>query len=101
LEDHGNAKSIATRGSKLILYVRGENPGTPLRRQVETLGRMSDLIAKHCLEVAQGEAGIRLTRLGKFHRKLQEAMQSVVDTEQGAYSDEVTDVGNAGRDKDD
>jgi predicted DNA-binding transcriptional regulator len=79
LESHGNARAIPTRGSKRILYVCGDDPGTPLRRQAATLGLMSDLIAKEGAKVADGEAGDRLARLGAFHDKLKNAMQAVID----------------------
>ena len=78
LEDHGNARGIATRGSRRILYVCGDDPGTPLRKQILTLGRMSALIASRALEVAEGPATDRLVRLASFHKKLQEAMEAVV-----------------------
>ena len=81
LEEHGNAKGMTTRGSKRIVYVCGDDPGMPLRRQAATLGRMSELIASHALTVAPSAAGPRLARLGRFHKKLQEAMQSVIDPE--------------------
>ena len=78
LEDHGNAKGVPTRGSKLVRYVCGDDPGTPLRRQAMTLGRMSELIASKSSEVSEGDASKRLVRLAKFHRKLQESMQAVI-----------------------
>src|ERR1700753_2961416 len=73
LEVAGHAKGVPTRGSKLMRYVCGDDPGTPLRRQVVTLGRMSELIASKSAKVSKGEATKRLVRLAKFHRKLQEA----------------------------
>jgi DNA-binding transcriptional regulator GbsR (MarR family) len=88
LEDHGNAKGIATRGSKRILYVCGEDPGTPLRRQVAALGRMSELIAKRGQQVTEGEAGPRLALLGMFHKHLQNAMQLVIGSQQTSAADE-------------
>src|SRR5579862_9962039 len=78
LEEAGNAKGVPTRGSKLMRYVCGDDPGTPLRRQVVTLGRMSELIASKSAEVSRGEATKRLVRLAKFHRKLQESMLAVI-----------------------
>ncbi len=78
LEEAGNAKGVPTRGSKLMRYVCGDDPGTPLRRQVVTLGRMSELIASKSSEVSRGDATKRLVRLAKFHRKLQESMQAVI-----------------------
>jgi len=79
LEDHGNARGVPSRGSRRILYVCGDDPGTPLRPQVMTLGRMSELIVQRGPEVASGEAAERLARLAAFHRELQEAMERVVD----------------------
>ena len=79
LEEHGNARGLPTRGSKLVRYVCGDDPGMPLRRQVSTLGRMSELIASKSSEVSQGDASKRLVRLAKFHRKLQESMQAVIE----------------------
>jgi DNA-binding transcriptional regulator GbsR (MarR family) len=78
LEVHGNARGVPTRGSKLVRYVCGDDPGQPLRRQVSTLGRMSELIASKSPDVSLGDAYKRLVRLAKFHRKLQESMQAVI-----------------------
>jgi DNA-binding transcriptional regulator GbsR (MarR family) len=83
LEGHGNARGIASRGSRRILYVCGDDPGTPLRKQVATLGRMSALISNRALAVAEGEASDRLIRLASFHQKLQEAMDAVLGFEHG------------------
>ena len=77
LEEHGNARGMATRGSKRILYVCGDDPGTPLQRQIAALGAMSKLIAITSVQVATGEAAERLHRLSDFHGRLQQAMQSV------------------------
>ena len=82
LEAHGNAKGITTRGSKRIVYVCGEDPGTPLRRQVTTLGDMSALISASASRVAMGDAALRLARLSVFHKQLQQAMQAVIDSDQ-------------------
>jgi predicted DNA-binding transcriptional regulator len=79
LEDHGNARGLATRGSKRILYVRGDDPGTPLRRQVDTLGKMSDLIAASAPRVATADAALQLNRLSVFHKRLQKAMKAVIE----------------------
>lgn len=79
LEAHGNAKAITTRGSKRIVYVCGEDPGTPLRRQVTTLGEMSMLISASASSITTGDAARRLARLSVFHKQLQQAMQSVID----------------------
>ena len=79
LESHGNAKAVPTRGSKRILYVCGDDPGTPLRRQVATLGRMADLITSVGARVAENDAGKRLAQLGAFHGRLKVAMQEVID----------------------
>lgn len=83
LELHGNAKGMTTRGSKRIVYVCGEDPGTPLQRQVATLGSMSDLIAASASQVATGDAELRLLRLSDFHKRLQQAMQDVIDPQPG------------------
>lgn len=80
LETHGNARAMKTRGSKRIVYVCGDDPGTPLKRQVTTLGYMSDLIAASVADVTKGEAALRLARLGAFHRRLQKAMQDAIDS---------------------
>lgn len=77
LEEHGNARGMATRGSKRIMYVCGDDPGTPLQRQIAALGAMSKLIATASRQVATGEAVERLHRLSDFHARLQNAMQSV------------------------
>ena len=79
LEPAGNAKSMSTRGSKRLVYVCGDDPGTPLRRQVTTLGSMSELIAASASRVATGDALSRLNHLSDFHKRLQEAMQDVTD----------------------
>jgi DNA-binding transcriptional regulator GbsR (MarR family) len=79
LEEYGNARSLSTRGSRRLLYVAGDDPGTPLRRQVQTLGRMSEMIAERRSVVAQGVAAERLERLAKFHRRLHDAMNAVID----------------------
>jgi DNA-binding transcriptional regulator GbsR (MarR family) len=79
LEEHGNARSMSTRGSRRLLYVAGDNPGTPLRRQAQTLGRMSELIAARSSIVSDGVAADRLERLAKFHRRLHDAMNAVIE----------------------
>ncbi|MCW1431117.1 GbsR/MarR family transcriptional regulator [Novosphingobium sp. JCM 18896] len=78
LEDYGNARGIPSRGSRRILYVCGDDPATPLRPQVATLEKMSQLIAKRGPDIAAGEAAARLTRLAAFHHELHEAMHVVV-----------------------
>jgi len=80
LESHGNARAMTTRGSKRIVYLCGDDPGTPLKRQVATLGSMSDLIAASVSDVADGEAALRLERLSAFHGRLQKAMQDVINS---------------------
>lgn len=79
LEAHGNARGLATRGSKRIVYVRGDDPATPLRPQASALGKMSELIAASASQVATGEAVSRLMQLGNFHAQLQRKMQEVID----------------------
>ncbi len=78
LETHGNAKRQSERGSKRVLYVIGDDPGTTLRRQTELLGMMSDLIAERKDEVAEGAARKRLARLSAFHRDLRNAMLGAI-----------------------
>jgi predicted DNA-binding transcriptional regulator len=78
LESHGNARRLRERGTKRVLYVAGDDPGTPLRRQAETLGRMSEMIAGRQQDVAAGPARERLDRLAAFHRALQTAMEEVI-----------------------
>lgn len=79
LEAADNARAMTTRGSKRIVYVCGDDPGTPLKRQVTALGSMSSLIAASASQVATGDAALRLTRLSDFHGRLQKAMQDVID----------------------
>ena len=81
LESHGNARRLTERGTKRVLYVAGEDPGAPLRRQTETLGSMSELIGDQHQAVAQGTARSRLARLAAFHKALQQAMEQVVAPE--------------------
>jgi DNA-binding transcriptional regulator GbsR (MarR family) len=79
LEAAGNARGMATRGSRKIVYVCGDDPGTPLKRQVTTLGSMSALIAASASSVATGDAATRLAHLSDFHARLQKAMQDVIE----------------------
>lgn len=79
LEAHGNARSMATRGSKRIVYVCGDDPATPLRPQAVALGNMSDLITSTADKVATGDVALRLKKLGEFHRRMQRAMQDVIE----------------------
>jgi DNA-binding transcriptional regulator GbsR (MarR family) len=79
LETAGNARAMATRGSKRIVYVCGDDPATPLRPQAAALGKMSELIAASASHVATGEAAARLAHLGNFHARLRGAMQDVID----------------------
>ena len=78
LETHGNAKRLGQRGSKRVLYIIGDDPGTTLRRQMELLGMMSDLIAERKDEVADGIPRERLARLSAFHSDLRNAMMGAV-----------------------
>jgi DNA-binding transcriptional regulator GbsR (MarR family) len=78
LEGHGNARKLAERGTRRVLYVAGEDPGTPLRKQAETLGRMAQLIASRKGDVATGAAERRLGRLSAFHAELRAAMEAVI-----------------------
>jgi DNA-binding transcriptional regulator GbsR (MarR family) len=79
LEEHGNARRMSTRGSKRIVYVCGDDPGTPLQCQIAALGAMSKLIAETAPLVATGAAAARLHRLSDFHGRMQNAMQGLVD----------------------
>jgi DNA-binding transcriptional regulator GbsR (MarR family) len=87
LEAHGNVRGMTTRGSKRIVYVCGEDPGTPLKRQVTTLGDMSGLVGAAASRVAKGDAALRLVRLSAFHKQLQDAMQTVIDSDQERQAD--------------
>ena len=78
LEDHHNARRIGERGTKRAFYVAADDPGAPLRAQVETLGRMANLISSRCGDVADGAARARLKQLATFHTALQKAMATVV-----------------------
>jgi hypothetical protein len=78
LESHGNAKRLSVRGSKRLLYVIGPDPGLPLRKHTELLGRMSALIAQRTDAVADGPAHERLQRLSAFHSDLKDAMEAVI-----------------------
>jgi DNA-binding transcriptional regulator GbsR (MarR family) len=87
LESHGNAKRQSERGSKRVLYTIGDDPGTPLRRQTELLGMMSDLIAERKDEVAEGVSRERLARLSAFHSDLRNAMLSAIRAYRPVHND--------------
>ncbi len=78
LEAHGNARRSTERGTRRVLYVAGDDPGAPLRKQAETLGRMAQLISARKNEVTTGPAQQRLTRLAAFHEDLRAAMEAVI-----------------------
>lgn len=78
LEQSQNIRRSSERGSKRIFFEASDDPGAPLRRQTETLGRMSALIAASREAVADGEAGERLGRLAAFHADLKAAMETVI-----------------------
>jgi predicted DNA-binding transcriptional regulator len=78
LEDHYNARRVGVRGTKRAFYVASDDPGAPLRAQMETLGRMASLISSRCDDVAEGAARARLRQLAGFHTGLQKAMQTVI-----------------------
>jgi hypothetical protein len=78
LEAHGNACRRSERGTKRVLYVASDDPGMPLRKQAETLGRMSELIAARRSEVSTGPAKVRMAKLATFHKALQTAMEGVI-----------------------
>lgn len=78
LEAYGNARRIGERGTKRVLFVAGDDPGAPLRRQTEALGRMSALISAQKDGVATGLAQARLASLAQFHQDLRAAMEQVI-----------------------
>jgi len=78
LEDHYNARRVGVSGTKRAFYVASDDPGAPLRAQIETLSRMANLISSRCDDVADGAARTRLTQLAGFHSGLQKAMAKVV-----------------------
>ncbi len=78
LEQVANARRITERGSKRVSYVAGDDPGAPLRKQVELLGMMSELISSRKDKVAAGPARERMARLAMFHKDLQAAMDAVI-----------------------
>ncbi|MET0239185.1 MAG: hypothetical protein ABW184_04730 [Sphingobium sp.] len=78
LEQHGNARRIGERGTKRVLLVASDDPGAPLRRQSDALGRMAALIGEREDAVADGSARERLSRLGRFHAQLRDAMERVI-----------------------
>lgn len=79
LEQQGNAKRLRERGTKRVLYVIGDDPGTPLHRQISLLTMMAELISDRARIVAVGEETVdRMTRFSQFQRDLATAMQSVV-----------------------
>jgi DNA-binding transcriptional regulator GbsR (MarR family) len=80
LEDHGNARRMSERGTKRVLYVAGGDPGAPLRKQTELLGKMSELIDRRKGTVATGVAGDRMAHLAQFHGALKAAMESVINS---------------------
>lgn len=78
LESHHNARRLSERGTKRVLYVAGPDPGTPLRKQTDLLGRMAELIASRKDAVASGPARERVARLARFHGDLKAAMEAVI-----------------------
>jgi DNA-binding transcriptional regulator GbsR (MarR family) len=95
LETHGNARRQGERGSKRVLYVIGDDPGTTLRRQTELLGMMSELIAERKDEVAEGPARERLARLSAFHKDLRDAMLGAIQ----AHRQHASESGDVSRKK--
>ncbi|MET0238782.1 MAG: hypothetical protein ABW184_02695 [Sphingobium sp.] len=79
LEMNGNVRAMATRGSKRIVYVCGDDPGTPLRRQIANLGRMAEFVATSASRVATDGAAARLDHLAAFLKQLKGAMHAVVE----------------------
>ncbi|MDE8654003.1 hypothetical protein PYV00_20120 [Novosphingobium sp. H3SJ31-1] len=78
LEEHGNARRLGERGTKRVFYVAGDDPGAPLRKQAQTLGRMAELITARKASVATGAARERMAGLAGFHKALQNAMEAVI-----------------------
>lgn len=78
LEAHGNAKRLGERGSKRIRFFAGDDPGLPLRPQVEMLRRMAAFISSSCQDVAEGAAADRLDRLAQFHSRMNAVMEQVI-----------------------
>jgi len=77
LESHFNARRLRERGSRRVRYVIGDDPGAPLRAQIERLGQMSRLIESQRDTVATGAARKRMQALADFHEALRAAMASV------------------------
>jgi DNA-binding MarR family transcriptional regulator len=78
LEQAGNARRLGERGSKRVRFVAGGDPGLPLRRQTEALGRLAALITTSREDVCDGPAAERLAHLAQFHRDLKAAMERVI-----------------------
>lgn len=78
LQSGGVARRLTERGSKRIRYVVNKNPGAALRRHVELLGEMADLIDANKDKVTSGDAREELNALASFHRQLQAAMGAVI-----------------------
>jgi DNA-binding MarR family transcriptional regulator len=78
LEQAGNARRLGERGSKRVRFVAGDDPGLPLRRQTDALGRLAALITASKEDVCDGMAVERLARLARFHGDLKAAMEQVI-----------------------
>ena len=78
LEAHGNARRVTERGTRRVLYVAGEDPGAPLRKHVELLGKMAGMIRERSQTIASGSSRQRLDALADFDHDLKEAMAGVI-----------------------
>jgi predicted transcriptional regulator len=78
LESHGNARRVTERGTRRILYAAADDPGAPLRKHVELLGRMAGMIRERTSSIATGAAKKRLKALADFDQDLEQAMASVI-----------------------
>lgn len=78
LEQYDNARKLGERGTKRVFYVAGDDPGAPLRKQADTLGRMAELISSRKDAVAKDGAQQRMASLAEFHLALREAMEAVI-----------------------
>jgi predicted transcriptional regulator len=78
MEGSGNTRRVRERGTKRVLYELSDDPGAPIRRQVEMLGLLAELISERTDTVATGVVAARMTALAGFHRDLKGAMAAVV-----------------------
>lgn len=78
LESHGNARRLTERGTRRILYVASDDPGAPLRKHVELLGKMAGMLRERGEAIANDGTRARLNELATFDADLKEAMAGVV-----------------------